>query len=88
MNFENECLDLGHCMGVLVTFISNIFLFLQQRLYHRGCHFGQKVDLGGKNTFYSQRVLHHFLSICQFLDFSNLIVNSYFEVNFVTCQDG
>ena len=54
----------------------------------RGCHFGQKVDLGGKNTFYSQSVLHHFLSIFQFLDFSNLILNRYFEVNFVTCQDG
>ena len=54
----------------------------------RGCHFGQKVDLGGKNTFYSQSVLHHFLSISQFLDFSNLILNSYFEVTFVTCQDG
>ena len=46
----------------------------------RGCHFGQKVDLGGKNTFYSQSVLHQFLSISQFLDFSNLILNSYFEV--------
>ena len=57
-------------------------------IFPRGCHFGQKVDLGGKNTFYSQSVLHHFLSISQFLDFSNLILNSYFEVNFVTCQDG
>ena len=54
----------------------------------RGCHFGQKVDLGDKNTFYSQSVLHHFLSISQFLDFLNLILNSYFEVTFVTCQDG
>ena len=62
-----------------------------QSLIHvrtRGCHFCQKVDLGGKNTFYSQSVLHHFLSISQFLDFSNLILNSYFEVTFVTCQDG
>ena len=49
---------------------------LQKVQKSRGCHFGQKVDLGGKNTFYSQSVLHNFLSISQFLDFLNLILNS------------
>ena len=62
---------------------------LNVRQYNgRGCHFGQKVDLGGKNTFCSQSVLHHMLSISQFLSFSNLISNTYFEVSLVTCQDG
>ena len=54
----------------------------------RGCHFGQKVDLGEKNTFYSQSVLHHYLSNSQCLDFSNFIWNSHFEVTLLTCQDG
>ena len=69
----------------LSTSIYNLVLIY---VCHRGYHFGQKVYLGGKNTFYSQSVLHHFLSISEFLDFSNLILNGYFEVNFVTCQDG
>ena len=70
--------------SIVHEFFKNYF----HKLISRGCHFGQKVDLCGKNTFCSQSVIHHLLSISQFLDFSNLILNSYFEVTFVTCQDG
>ena len=38
-------------------------------IFSRGCHFGQKVDLGGKITFCSQSFLHHLLSISQVFTF-------------------
>ena len=33
--------------------------FYMQNIFTRGCHFGQKVDLGEKNIFCFQSLLHH-----------------------------
>ena len=71
-----------------IKFLSEYSTAFFRHNINQGLPFWPKSWFRRKNTFCSQSSLHHFLSISQFLDFSNLILNSYFEVTFVTCQDG
>ena len=54
----------------------------------QGVAMWQKSWFRRKNTFCSQSLLHHLLSISQFFEFSNLTSNSNFVVDLLICQDG